>query len=130
MLMASHGKAGYTEYQLLAECSCEASAVSTDAAPPQANAPEKSRIQDLRIAKKSKYPLWSLNGNPELPMRWADCESSEVELAWTVIGNTGFQSVKCRLGPPSYLAPAAAHSAGLKSSTSSAVSRFKSVSPS
>jgi hypothetical protein len=100
MFVASHCEAGYIEYQLLAESSCEAFAISTDAAPPQANAPDASPEYKAYVSRtnRSTTDFWSLNGNPELPTRWADCQSSESEIACTVIGDFRFQSFKCRLG--------------------------------
>ena len=100
LFTGSQCQAGYYEYQLLAHSSCEAFTITTDAIAPNANTPDASAEYNAYVSrtKRSTTSFWALNGNPESPTRWADCNWNTTEIACTVIGEFRFQSFTCKLG--------------------------------
>lgn len=100
LFTAVNCEAGYIEYQFLAESSCDAFSVTTDAVPPAANAPDASPEYKAYMSRPNRGPgdIWALTGDSVSGTRWVDCSASENEIACTVIGGFRYQSFKCKLG--------------------------------
>ena len=94
-------QAGYYEYQFLSPSTCLAFSLSSESVPPGLNSPEASAEYKAYLSARGgdARSFWSLlvAGSAD-PIQWADCESSETDIACTVIGRFKYQTFSCRLG--------------------------------